>query len=1081
MTKNKSQAGMNKHRFSIFILFLFQLTCIQLYAASPLADLTDLELRSVVLDSTGISWISDQQGLIRFDGRYLMRQDEWEGYEGGEVYCQGVDPGGKLWVHSRGGLYRYEGLFEPVVTHSPELAVRGREMAFSRNAMLLATDHGLVRLDQRGKERVLLSDIFVSSLTLMPDGNLVAGTIGKGLFIFDADGNPAPAPDGFSTLLPSIIDVCARADDKLLVLGQDKKFNPRLVEFDLGQSTSRYLDGFDSLIQEDYSKLKQKPTLLRLPDSSCAIWLKNSWVKIDGSQPGENITASGLHLDWPIHPLEYYLPSLLWTEPVGRFIQQMSEGGVLVEREGEIQIISQPETLAPQTHPVQVLTTSDKLILLLERRDGSRQIVQDDQNGYRVLQPDSKLLAGQQMNTICWNPRIKGGILIGLDDRILLYTDGITSLLTAEFGATWMNRFTDDLILLCGPGGTAFFDGSELRELRIKEAVSIAVNDGFRGILAACDNYLLKLNTLNELDTLAYPAEMLAFSGDTKTDSAASLIRSLQVDADGRFWLLTKIGLFYYSGGQVAWTTPLLNSALKNSAGFVDTEEIISIKRDKYGRIWISHKTGTGYFIPDKIPPVILLNQDPALLNLSDINTTINIVAADPLSNNARLRFHYRIDQEKWSSWYRAGEFKLGDLLPKGTNDGNFRLQLQAIDNWGNLSPTLTLPLYLQKIQNRWPFFLRAGLLLGMVILSVTIALILPGKIGYLIISSCGIAISILVKTQTEEPLLWLALPLVMLVSAKHVNDQIAQRHEKSEELKQQQKSGILELVDLFREFGHSGSSTRNLDRLLRSSRNLYLDGVPDEEISRRFQQARQIFLELTKHSLNAILEVFERLSPRENPVSPSLLEQFREQVRKVEDSLSNCLDIPAEVELEALAFHLSQLETLLNEIERKVDLQISCNPLKVLDMILKTKNKELAGVALDVRCARDAKQMMARIPVDKLQFILDNLIDNALYWMRDRDHSELKVEIIERPSSLRILVSDNGPGIADDQQERIFEAGVSGRSTEIDSNDESQGGYGLYRSRELMARFSGKIELAESTLGKGSIFSLEIKKVEPV
>jgi signal transduction histidine kinase len=122
---------------------------------------------------------------------------------------------------------------------------------------------------------------------------------------------------------------------------------------------------------------------------------------------------------------------------------------------------------------------------------------------------------------------------------------------------------------------------------------------------------------------------------------------------------------------------------------------------------------------------------------------------------------------------------------------------------------------------------------------------------------------------------------------------------------------------------------------------------------------------------------------------------------------------------------------------------------------------------------------VLARLPVDKLQFILDNLVDNALHWMREQPAPRLGIDVRERPATLQVRVSDNGAGIAADQRERIFAAGVSGKQR-AGKGTEADGGYGLYRSREILARFGGRLVVEESAPGLGSTFLLEIKKVEP-
>jgi signal transduction histidine kinase len=285
---------------------------------------------------------------------------------------------------------------------------------------------------------------------------------------------------------------------------------------------------------------------------------------------------------------------------------------------------------------------------------------------------------------------------------------------------------------------------------------------------------------------------------------------------------------------------------------------------------------------------------------------------------------------------------------------------------------------------------------------------------------------------------------------------------------------GILELVDQFREFGHSGVATRNLDRLLRCCRNLYDDNGVDEEIRRRLLEAREVFLGSTLQTLESLLDSFESLPSRENPVAPAQLAQVRERVQRLGSLIKDLEDPPGRSSLEELELNLAALEKQLGRLEKAVDRQVAANPVKVLDGLLIQLRDELGGVALTLTIPQELRGMLIRLPVPRLQFILENLISNALYWMREREQPRLHIELRERPTLLQILVRDNGPGIPQDQWERIFDPGNSGRPAE------EKGGYGLFRSREILARFGGRLVVNDSTPGEGSCFLLEAKKVEP-
>ena len=59
-----------------------------------------------------------------------------------------------------------------------------------------------------------------------------------------------------------------------------------------------------------------------------------------------------------------------------------------------------------------------------------------------------------------------------------------------------------------------------------------------------------------------------------------------------------------------------------------------------------------------------------------------------------------------------------------------------------------------------------------------------------------------------------------------------------------------------------------------------------------------------------------------------------------------------------------------------------------------------------------------------------------------------MRVSIERRDSTVRYLVTDDGPGVSDDERERIFEPGVRGRLGEAGGSDGA--GLGLSLARRL-------------------------------
>jgi two-component system sensor histidine kinase SenX3 len=102
------------------------------------------------------------------------------------------------------------------------------------------------------------------------------------------------------------------------------------------------------------------------------------------------------------------------------------------------------------------------------------------------------------------------------------------------------------------------------------------------------------------------------------------------------------------------------------------------------------------------------------------------------------------------------------------------------------------------------------------------------------------------------------------------------------------------------------------------------------------------------------------------------------------------------------------------------------------------------------------------------LEQALANFVSNAIKY--SAEGTTVKIEILEEATSLRISVSDSGPGIAPKHLPRIFE-----RFYRIDkARSRTQGGTGLGLAivKHIATIHGGRVEAA-SELGQGSRFSL--------
>lgn len=91
------------------------------------------------------------------------------------------------------------------------------------------------------------------------------------------------------------------------------------------------------------------------------------------------------------------------------------------------------------------------------------------------------------------------------------------------------------------------------------------------------------------------------------------------------------------------------------------------------------------------------------------------------------------------------------------------------------------------------------------------------------------------------------------------------------------------------------------------------------------------------------------------------------------------------------------------------------------------------------------------------------NLVDNSLYWLKDRSNE--KVIQLDFEGGSTFVVSDNGPGIPKRDREAVFERGFTRKP--------AGRGMGLKISRDVLARENWELILGDSQLGQGATFKI--------
>lgn len=103
-----------------------------------------------------------------------------------------------------------------------------------------------------------------------------------------------------------------------------------------------------------------------------------------------------------------------------------------------------------------------------------------------------------------------------------------------------------------------------------------------------------------------------------------------------------------------------------------------------------------------------------------------------------------------------------------------------------------------------------------------------------------------------------------------------------------------------------------------------------------------------------------------------------------------------------------------------------------------------------------------------RLQEAMKNLVNNALKYS---PHGEtVEVRVTRSEETVRFSVSDSGPGLEEDDLDRLFKPFQ--RLAQQPTDGEVSLGLGLYLVKEIIGRHEGEVDV-ETTRGEGSTFTL--------
>lgn len=181
---------------------------------------------------------------------------------------------------------------------------------------------------------------------------------------------------------------------------------------------------------------------------------------------------------------------------------------------------------------------------------------------------------------------------------------------------------------------------------------------------------------------------------------------------------------------------------------------------------------------------------------------------------------------------------------------------------------------------------------------------------------------------------------------------------------------------------------------------------------------------------------------------------------------------------IHTIGHHVSRLEALVSDLLEITKLEAGqitlskqpTNLCHIAERVIQALHplQERKGQTVSLHCPAS----LSLVPVDRrrMEQVLTNILSNAIKFTPKQ--GRIDIQVSETPDEVRVCVSDNGPGIPPEEQDRVFDKFY----VITDDRGLSGVGLGLYIARQMVELHGGRIWL-ESQLGVGSTFCFSVPK----
>lgn len=240
--------------------------------------------------------------------------------------------------------------------------------------------------------------------------------------------------------------------------------------------------------------------------------------------------------------------------------------------------------------------------------------------------------------------------------------------------------------------------------------------------------------------------------------------------------------------------------------------------------------------------------------------------------------------------------------------------------------------------------------------------------------------------------------------------------------------------------------------------RCLLLDEVTEARAAARSEALKDALLSSVSHDLRTPVTVIQAAAGALSSSEVDLPEAERERL------LASILD-----QCGRLNRYTSELLDV-GQIEAGIrnDALEVVNPAEVLHLAIKHARSVHPASRIQPDLSREEKYIRANSTM--LEQALFNIIDNA--WKFGGDAGPIAVSLVYRDGAARIAVTDEGPGIFEEDRAKVFTRFFKGNA----ANNRSGLGLGLFIAKGFVEAFDGSIAVESPvTQGKGARFVVQL------